>query len=71
MKLKVVVLLHIFLDEVYCVKDWISENIRTPRNGISSSWIKWKFLYFVSMTKINLINTDNYSAPFFYREKLF
>ena len=59
MKLKeqVVDLLHFFGTNCTALKDWMSENMRSWRKGICSLWIKWKFSYFVSMTKINLIHT--------------
>ena len=59
MKLKeqVVDLLHFFGTNCTALKDWMSENMRSWRKGICSLWIKWKFSYYVSMTKINKIHT--------------
>ena len=58
LKEQVVALLHLFGTKCTALKDWMSENMRTWRKGICSSWIIWKFSYFFSMTKINLIHTE-------------
>ena len=57
-KEQVVTLLHFSGIKCTALQDWMSENMRTQRIVIYRLWIKWKFPYFVSMTKINLTHSE-------------